>query len=243
MITEQVRGYFGFERIPFDRSWRCPSCSPPPAIMRPWPGSGTRSPPAAWPPSPGRPAPGRPSRPAPRPVPGRLPLPGHLPAQPPSWGAGVPRRCRHGPGRGSPVPPRHPHPAGRRRAGRRDRRARKAARAPGRRGALLSHDQLEAIRMLTNSDLDSASPLAAVLTGQPQLRQNMKLGVLAALDQRITVRYAMQPMTLQETTGYLRHHTRSPAAPTCCSATTPPRSSTTPPAATRGRPPGLPSPR
>ena len=73
---------------------------------------------------------------------------------------------------------------------------------------LLSHDQLEAIRMLTNSDLDSASPLAAVLTGQPQLRQNMKLGVLAALDQRITVRYAMQPMTLQETTGYLQHHTR-----------------------------------
>jgi type II secretory pathway predicted ATPase ExeA len=47
-----------------------------------------------------------------------------------------------------------------------------------------------------------------VLTGQPQLRQNMKLGVLAALDQRITVRYAMQPMTLQETTGYLQHHTR-----------------------------------
>ncbi len=73
---------------------------------------------------------------------------------------------------------------------------------------LLSHDQLEAIRMLTNSDLDSASPLAAVLTGQPQLRQNMKLGVLAALDQRITVRYAMQPMTPEETTAYLRHHTR-----------------------------------
>ena len=36
----------------------------------------------------------------------------------------------------------------------------------------------------------------------------MKPGVLAALDQRITVRYAMQPMTLQETTGYLQHHTR-----------------------------------
>ena len=73
---------------------------------------------------------------------------------------------------------------------------------------LLSHDQLEAIRMLTNSDLDSASPLAIVLTGQPQLRANMKLGVLAALDQRITVRYAMQPMTAEETSGYLRHHTR-----------------------------------
>ena len=35
---------------------------------------------------------------------------------------------------------------------------------------LLSHDQLEAIRMLGDADLDSASPLAAVLTGQPQLQ-------------------------------------------------------------------------
>ncbi len=74
---------------------------------------------------------------------------------------------------------------------------------------LLCHDQLEAIRMLSNADLDSASPLAIVLTGQPQLRANMKLGVLAALDQRITVRYAMQPMTPEETTAYLRHHTRA----------------------------------
>jgi type II secretory pathway predicted ATPase ExeA len=73
---------------------------------------------------------------------------------------------------------------------------------------LLSHDQLEAIRMLSNSELDSASPLAIVLAGQPQLRQNIKLGVLAALDQRITIRYAMQPMTPEETTAYLRHHTR-----------------------------------
>ena len=55
---------------------------------------------------------------------------------------------------------------------------------------LLSHDQLEAIRMLTNSQLDSASPLAVLLIGQPQLRASMRLGVLAALDQRITVRYA-----------------------------------------------------
>src|ERR1022692_4987420 len=62
--------------------------------------------------------------------------------------------------------------------------------------------------MLTNSELDPASPRAAVLTGQPQLRLNMKPGVLAAPGQRITVRYAMQPMTLEETTGYLRHHIR-----------------------------------
>src|SRR6266702_5008484 len=50
---------------------------------------------------------------------------------------------------------------------------------------LLSHDQLEAIRMLTNSQLDSASPLAVLLIRQPQLRARMRLGVLAALDPRI----------------------------------------------------------
>jgi type II secretory pathway predicted ATPase ExeA len=78
---------------------------------------------------------------------------------------------------------------------------------------LLSHDQLEAIRMLTNSQLDSASPLAVLLIGQPQLRASMRLGVLAALDQRITVRYQMAPMTSQETTGYLIHHTRLAGRP------------------------------
>jgi type II secretory pathway predicted ATPase ExeA len=73
---------------------------------------------------------------------------------------------------------------------------------------LLSHDQLEAIRMLASAQLDPASPLAVLLTGQPQLRASMRLGVLAALDQRTGVRYAMAPMTPGETSEYLRHHTK-----------------------------------
>ncbi len=71
---------------------------------------------------------------------------------------------------------------------------------------LLGYDQLEALRLLTNHDLDSSSPFACLLVGQPTLRRRMKLGVLAALDQRIGLRYAMPPMTDQETGGYLRHH-------------------------------------
>ena len=71
---------------------------------------------------------------------------------------------------------------------------------------LLDNDQLEAIRMLTNHDLDSSSPFACLLVGQPTLRRRMKLGVLAALDQRIGLRYAMPPMTDTETGSYLRHH-------------------------------------
>jgi type II secretory pathway predicted ATPase ExeA len=71
---------------------------------------------------------------------------------------------------------------------------------------LLDHPQLESIRMLTNHDMDSASPFACLLVGQPTLRRRIKLGVLAALDQRIALRYNMPPMTDQETASYLRHH-------------------------------------
>src|ERR1700736_4478300 len=71
---------------------------------------------------------------------------------------------------------------------------------------LLGYDQLEALRLLTNHDLDSSSPFACLLVGQPTLRRRMKLGVLAALDQRIGLRYAMPPMTDKETGSYLRHH-------------------------------------
>ncbi len=71
---------------------------------------------------------------------------------------------------------------------------------------LLDHTQLEGIRMLTNHDMDSTSPFACLLVGQPTLRRRMKLGALAALDQRIGLRYAMPPMTPEETASYLRHH-------------------------------------
>ena len=71
---------------------------------------------------------------------------------------------------------------------------------------MLDAAQLEGVRMLTNHDMDSASPFAALLIGQPTLRRRLKLGQLAALDQRIAVRYHMTGMTLEETTGYLRHH-------------------------------------
>jgi type II secretory pathway predicted ATPase ExeA len=71
---------------------------------------------------------------------------------------------------------------------------------------LLDHDQLESVRMLTNHDMDSRCPFACLLVGQPTLRRRIKLGVLAALDQRIAVRYHMTGMNLEDTAGYLRHH-------------------------------------
>ena len=54
--------------------------------------------------------------------------------------------------------------------------------------------------------MDSGSPFAALLIGQPTLRHRLRLGVLAALDQRISVRYALAGMTAEDTAGYLNHH-------------------------------------
>jgi type II secretory pathway predicted ATPase ExeA len=64
---------------------------------------------------------------------------------------------------------------------------------------LLDHAQLESIRMLTNHEMDSTSPFACLLVGQPTLRRRLKTTTLAALDQRIGLRYAMPPMTPEET--------------------------------------------
>src|SRR6266487_1480791 len=73
---------------------------------------------------------------------------------------------------------------------------------------LLDNAQLEAVRMLTNHDMDSGAPFAALLVGQPTLRHRLRLGVLAALHQRISVRYALAGMTATETADYITHHVK-----------------------------------
>jgi type II secretory pathway predicted ATPase ExeA len=71
---------------------------------------------------------------------------------------------------------------------------------------LLDGGQLEELRLLTNAEMDSASPFALVLLGQPSLRSRLRLGSFAALAQRVTLRYAVPPMTLEESTSYVAHH-------------------------------------
>ncbi|MDD4866932.1 MAG: AAA family ATPase, partial [Mycobacterium sp.] len=71
---------------------------------------------------------------------------------------------------------------------------------------LLDNHQLEVIRLLTNHDMDSGSPFAVILVGQPSLRHRLRLGVLAALDQRIAVRYTIAGMSSTDTADYIGHH-------------------------------------
>jgi type II secretory pathway predicted ATPase ExeA len=78
---------------------------------------------------------------------------------------------------------------------------------------LLTYEQLETIRMLTNQSMDQDSPLACLLVGQPTLRRTMKLAVLAALEQRTALRYSMPGMTAAETTSYIAHHLKLTGRP------------------------------
>src|ERR671937_1806702 len=71
---------------------------------------------------------------------------------------------------------------------------------------LLAPDQLEELRLLTNAEMDSQSPFALVLVGQPTLARQLRLGVFEALDQRIATRYQLAPMDLNEAAQYLRPH-------------------------------------
>jgi hypothetical protein len=54
--------------------------------------------------------------------------------------------------------------------------------------------------------MDAESPLALLLVGQPTLARQLRMGVFAALDQRIATRYQIAPMDLGESVDYLRHH-------------------------------------
>lgn len=71
---------------------------------------------------------------------------------------------------------------------------------------LLGPTELEELRLLTNADMDSHSPFAGLLIGQPTLRRQIRLGQFAALDQRITMRYHLDGMDLEQTGTYIHHH-------------------------------------
>ena len=71
---------------------------------------------------------------------------------------------------------------------------------------LLEPAQLEELRLLTNSEMDSASAFAGILVGQPTLNRQLRMGLFAALDQRIATRFSIKPMDIGESAAYLRHH-------------------------------------
>ncbi|MGZ8157589.1 MAG: ExeA family protein [Methylobacter sp.] len=86
------------------------------------------------------------------------------------------------------------------------------AHANGRRTVLLideaqnlSMEVLEQIRLLTNLETSKTKLLQIILVGQPELKELLKRKDLRQLNQRITARYHLLPLSLDETRAYIRH--------------------------------------
>lgn len=69
----------------------------------------------------------------------------------------------------------------------------------------LSREVLEQIRLLTNLETSKTKLLQIILVGQPELQQLLSSRDLRQLNQRITARYHLLPLSLAETRAYIRH--------------------------------------
>src|ERR1700688_4903906 len=72
----------------------------------------------------------------------------------------------------------------------------------------LSAEVLEQVRLLTNLETPTQKLLQIILIGQPELRALLDRTDLRQLAQRITGRYHLEPLSREETRGYVRHRLR-----------------------------------
>lgn len=69
----------------------------------------------------------------------------------------------------------------------------------------LSLDVLEQIRLLTNLETTQTKLLQIILVGQPELKQLLEKTELRQLNQRITARYHLTPLSYLESKEYIHH--------------------------------------
>ena len=69
----------------------------------------------------------------------------------------------------------------------------------------LRAEVLEQLRLLTNLETDTKKLLQVILIGQPELQQLLKRQELRQLAQRITARYHLLPLTVEEVGLYVQH--------------------------------------
>jgi general secretion pathway protein A len=72
----------------------------------------------------------------------------------------------------------------------------------------LAPEVLEQVRLLTNLETNTQKLLQIILIGQPELRDLLDRNELRQLAQRITGRYHLCPLSVEETTAYVRHRLR-----------------------------------
>jgi general secretion pathway protein A len=69
----------------------------------------------------------------------------------------------------------------------------------------LSPAVMEQIRLLSNLETDKHKLIQMVLCGQPELKERLARPDLRQLRQRITVRYHIPPLSLEDTAKYIQH--------------------------------------
>jgi len=69
----------------------------------------------------------------------------------------------------------------------------------------LSHAVLEQIRMLSNLETETEKLIQIILIGQPEINNHLMLPALRQLNERITVRYALKPLSPPEVREYIHH--------------------------------------
>ncbi|HEV2269345.1 MAG TPA: AAA family ATPase [Steroidobacteraceae bacterium] len=72
----------------------------------------------------------------------------------------------------------------------------------------LAPEVLEQVRLLTNLETNTQKLLQIILIGQEELRELLARNELRQLAQRITGRYHLCPLSVEETTAYVRHRLR-----------------------------------
>ena len=70
---------------------------------------------------------------------------------------------------------------------------------------LLPDETLEELRLLSNLETEKEKLLQIILMGQPELKRRLSLDALSQLDQRITVRGTLRPLTREETFDYISY--------------------------------------
>lgn len=69
----------------------------------------------------------------------------------------------------------------------------------------LEPDVLEQVRMISNLETEQDKLIQIILAGQPELNDVLQRHDLRQLNQRITVRCRLSPMTLEDTCHYINH--------------------------------------
>jgi general secretion pathway protein A len=77
----------------------------------------------------------------------------------------------------------------------------------------LSHSVLEQVRMLSNLETEHEKLIQIILIGQPELNKTMLLPILRQLNERITIRYDLKPLSPQDVRYYIDYRLQVAGGP------------------------------